>query len=89
MKIGKSSEYSTWIGVLFIESNVAMERDEALIEVVREYLCLYNSRSNEYKVQSKKENAWTAITELLERSGKYYYVTPRVIFLWMDVITRQ
>ena len=72
--------------MLFIESNVAMERDEALIEAVREYPYLYNSRSSEYKVQSKKENAWTAIAEQLERSGKYYYVTPRVIFLWMDVI---
>ena len=52
--------------MLFIESNVVMERDEALIEVVCEYLCQYNSRSSEYKVQSKKENAWTAIAELLE-----------------------
>ena len=51
--------------MLFIESNIATERDESLIEGVREYLCQYNSRSSEYKVQSKK-NAWTAITELLE-----------------------
>ena len=57
-----------------------MERDEAVIESVREYPCLYNSCSSEYKVQSKKENAWTAIAELLERSGKHY-VMPRVIFM--------
>ena len=51
--------------MLFIESNVATERDETLIEAVREYPYLNNSRSSEYKVESKK-NAWTAITELLE-----------------------
>ena len=51
--------------MLFIEFNVATERNESLIEAVREYLYLYNSRSSEYKVQSK-ENAWTTIAELLE-----------------------
>ena len=51
--------------MLFIESNVAMERDKALIEAVREYSYRYNSRSSEYKVQPKK-NTWTAIAELLE-----------------------
>ena len=56
--------------MLFIESNVATERDESLIEAVREYPYLYNSRSSEYKVQSKK-NAWTAITELLEPWPSY------------------
>lgn len=47
-----------------------MERDEALIEAVREYPCLYNSRSPDFKVQLKKENAWTAVADLLKRSGK-------------------
>ena len=47
-----------------------MERDETLIEAVREYPCLYNSRSPEFKVQLKKENAWKAVAEVLERSGE-------------------
>ena len=51
--------------MLFIESNVATKMDKSLIEAVREYPYLYNSRSSEYKVQSKK-NAWSAIAELLE-----------------------
>ena len=51
--------------MLFIESNVATETDESLIEDVREYPYLYNSHSSEYKVQSKN-NAWTAIPKLLE-----------------------
>ena len=51
--------------MLFIESNTATERDESLIEAVREYPYLHNSRSSEYKVQSKK-NSWTATNELLE-----------------------
>ena len=38
-----------------------MERDESLIEAMHEYPYLYNSHSSENKVQSKKENASTAI----------------------------
>ena len=47
-----------------------MERHKALIEAVREYPCLYNSRSREFKVQLKKENAWKAVAEALKRSGE-------------------
>ena len=47
-----------------------MERDELLINAVREYPCLYNSGISDFKVQLKKENAWTAIAELLGRSGE-------------------
>lgn len=47
-----------------------MERDEALVEAVREYPCLYNYKSPDFKVLLKKENAWTAIAEILERSGE-------------------
>ena len=51
--------------MLFIESNVATEMDESLIEAVRKYPYLYNSCFSEYKVQPKK-NASTSIAELLE-----------------------
>ena len=33
-----------------------MESDEALIEAVRDYQCLYNSKSADFKVVLKKEN---------------------------------
>ena len=33
-----------------------MEKDEALIEAVRHYQCLYNSKSADFKVVLKKEN---------------------------------
>ena len=33
-----------------------MEKDEALIEAVRDYQCLYNSKSADFKVVLKKEN---------------------------------
>ena len=33
-----------------------MEKDEALIEVVRDYQCLYNCKSADFKVVLKKEN---------------------------------
>ena len=32
-----------------------MEKDEALIEAVRDYRCLYNSKSADFKVVLKKE----------------------------------
>ena len=47
-----------------------MERDELLIEAVRDYPCLYNSKSADFKVLLKKENAWTAIAARLERTGE-------------------
>ena len=49
-----------------------MERDEALIEAVREYLCLYNSRPPDFKVQIKKENVWSNISQVLERTGELH-----------------
>ena len=33
-----------------------MEKDEALIEAVKDYQCLYNSKSADFKVVLKKEN---------------------------------
>ena len=45
-----------------------MEKDELTISAVREYLCLYNSRIAEFKVQLKKENAWTSVAGSLERT---------------------
>jgi len=48
-----------------------MERNEILIDAVREYLCLYNSKIADFKVQQKKENAWTAIAASLERTGEH------------------
>ena len=47
-----------------------MERDELLVNAVREYPCLYNSKIADFKVLLKKENAWTAVAESLERSGE-------------------
>ena len=47
-----------------------MEKDEALIEVVRDYQCLYNSKSADFKVVLKKENVWTAIATKLNRTGE-------------------
>ena len=49
-----------------------MDRDELLIEAVREYPCLYNSKIADFKVLLKKENAWTAIAALLERTSERY-----------------
>lgn len=47
-----------------------MEKDESLIEAVRAYPCLYNSKIADFKVQTKKENAWSTISESLDRTGK-------------------
>ena len=47
-----------------------MEKDEALIGAVRDYQCLYNSKSADFKVVLKKGNAWTAMTTKLNRTGE-------------------
>ena len=47
-----------------------MERDEQLIEAVRDYPCLYNSKSADFKILMKKENAWTAVAAKLQRTGE-------------------
>ena len=46
------------------------ELDERLIDAVRAYPCLYNSRSGDFKVSLMKENAWKAVAASLERSSK-------------------
>ena len=46
-----------------------MESDELLIDAVRQYPCLYNSKSPGFKVLLKKENAWTTVAESL-RTGE-------------------
>ncbi len=48
-----------------------MNTDEQLIDAVRDYPCLYNTKIADFKVQLTKENAWTAISESLERTGEY------------------
>ena len=60
-------------GVHLLDSRT-MEKDEALIEAVRDYQCLYNSKSADFKVVLKKENAWTAIAAKLERTGEQRYL---------------
>ena len=38
-----------------------MEREEALIEAVREYPCLYNTQTPNFTVQLRKKNAWMSV----------------------------
>ena len=48
-----------------------MEADEHLIDLVRSYPCLYDVRSADSNIALKKENAWKAIEDSLERTGIY------------------
>lgn len=50
-----------------------METDELLIDTIREYPCLYNSKLHDFKVQLVKENAWAAIATLLDRPSDRCY----------------
>lgn len=45
------------------------EFDEQLITNVQGYPCLYNTKSTDFKVNLKKENAWKAIADTLNSSG--------------------
>ena len=42
-----------------------MEQDEQLIELVKAYPCLYDTKSADFKIVLKKENAWKAIANAL------------------------
>ena len=60
------------------------EFDEALISKVREYPCLYNNKSPDFKVVWKKENAWVEISRQLKSDGTllyYYYMHRKVKYL--------
>ena len=37
---------------------------------VKDYPCLYNTKSSDFKISWKKENAWTAISKQLNTTGK-------------------
>lgn len=48
-----------------------MEQDEQLIDLVKTYPCLYDTKSADFKVNLKKENAWKAISNALAKPGEY------------------
>ena len=48
------------------------ESDEALIEAVKDYPCLYNNALQDFRMVDKKENAWKAVATRLDRSGMYF-----------------
>ena len=50
-----------------------MEEDELLIECVRNFPCLYNSKNADFKVAIKKENAWKAISTELGRTSEFSF----------------
>ena len=37
--------------------------DQLLMSTIREFLCLYDKGCPDYKIPSKKENAWRAVSE--------------------------
>ena len=47
-----------------------MEKDEQLIDAVQKFPCVYNSKSPDFKVALKKDNAWLKIA-FSPRDGKY------------------
>ena len=51
-----------------------MEKDEQLIEAVRGFPCLYNSKSPDFKVALNKENAWSAVAASLNKDGEKLYI---------------
>lgn len=47
-----------------------MDKDQLLITAVKEYPCLYNRRTADFKVEQKKDDAWAAIAQRLDRPGE-------------------
>jgi len=48
------------------------EFDEALIESVRKYPCLYDVTLKEFKINDLKDRAWVKVAESLESEGMPY-----------------
>ena len=44
--------------------------DEELIIAVKDYQCLYNTKSSDFKNSWRKENVWTSISKKLNTTGK-------------------
>ena len=61
----QSNSQSTWL-----TDKKMVEFDELLIYAVKEYPCLFNTKSNDFKVTWKKENAWKAVSKQLNSTGK-------------------
>lgn len=47
-----------------------MERDEQLIRAVSSYPCLYNRSLAEFRVQERRDEAWTSIAQAVGESGE-------------------
>ena len=46
--------------------------EEALVEEIRSYPCIWNTYSRSYKEQQKKQFAWSLIENKLRKEGKLY-----------------
>lgn len=53
----------TFIGIVVRKSDCGMGDDEALIEAVRGFDCLWKVKSKAYKDLRAKENAWKVVAE--------------------------
>lgn len=68
MKLVKSDQSNFSIHVV---GEIKMAKfDEELIIAVKDYQCLYNTKSSDFKNSWRKENAWTSISKKLNTTGK-------------------
>ena len=58
-----------------------MEQDEQLIELVKAYPCLYDTKSADFKIVLKKENAWKAIASVLAKTGQSTLICYYILLL--------
>ena len=56
--------------------------EEALVEEIRSYPCIWNTYSRSYKEQQKKQFAWSLIENKLRKEGKLY-TQECIWFGWM------
>ena len=48
--------------------------EELLVEEIRKYECIWNTRCRGYKDSTKKNNAWSELASLFGKEGKYHCV---------------
>jgi len=57
-----------------LDTTVNNENDVLLIDLIKGYAHFYDKSSKDYKDQLIKEKSWFEISEIMQLSGKYFFI---------------
>jgi len=58
-----------------LDTTINYENDVLLIDLIKGYPHLYDKSLKDYKDQLMKEKSWLEISEIMQLSGKYFFIT--------------